>query len=197
MAAVQALCPRTIYLDSGVVVGNGATDEVVSAYLDHRQTPIHGTKPVAIKIQDGLLLEELRFGPTVIRTGEPLHLELQLRAHGAGRISECAVLLNSARGTRVGIVDIRESGAVPVRYPEGRLAIKVSIDALPLVEGVYTVGLVLVTDGFSGELSQLRDFVVVPARISSDHAPYPAGSRGLVVLRASTSISLTQQVEIA
>jgi homopolymeric O-antigen transport system ATP-binding protein len=196
MASIQALCPRSLFLASGMLIGSGPSEEIVATYLGQRQAPIEGTKSVEIKIQDGLVLEDLQFGSAVIRTGESLDVDIQLRAHGAGHMMECAVLFRSARGgTRVAVVDVRESRALPMRYTKGYLAIKVRIDTLPFVEGVYTVGLLLVTDRFATELSELKDFVVTPAR-TSFHAPYPAESRGLVALRASSSISLSQQVEI-
>ena len=115
----------------------------------------------------------------------------------SGRFVECAVLIHSAKGARVGVVDVRELAALPLRYGEGRLAIKVRISSLPLVEGAYTVGLVLVTDGGARELLEICDFSVGAGRPSVNHLPYPPELRGLIVLDATTSVSFPRQQEIA
>ena len=92
-------------------------------------------------------------------------------------------------GPRVSVIDTREAGTGPARFTEGRLVINVHINALPFVENKYMLGLFLMTDDFSGEFSELAEFSVVAARSSSDYAPYPAKSRGVMVLPATTSVT--------
>jgi lipopolysaccharide transport system ATP-binding protein len=184
MAAIEALCRRSIHLAT-TVAKEGKTDEVVASYLDKRNSRLHRTRMTGV--QDGLALECV-IGQSLIQTGEAVDIEFAFRAEKAGQIHQCAALIYSIKGFRVAIVDIRECGALPFKFGIGRFAIRAQIAAVPFVEGNYTVGLWLVTDAFTGNLLELEDFVVAAGRPSSDFVPYQAEHRGVVVLKAETSI---------
>jgi hypothetical protein len=149
-------------------------------------------------IQDGLALESVRVTPSVIRSGDSTCLEFLFRAERSGRIQEFAILIYSVKGIRVAIVDLRECGGLPFKFGAGRFAVRARIAALPVVEGRYTLGLWLVTDGSAGiEQLELEDFTVACTRWSSDFAPYAAEYRGFVVLQAQSTIVFDQQTEVA
>jgi lipopolysaccharide transport system ATP-binding protein len=191
MSAIQALCPRSLYFKSGALAGNAATSEILPMYLGDREAGMRWTSENAIKLQDGLLLERLHCTPGVICSGSPLDIEISFRADRPGLIRECAVLIHSTTGVRVGIIDLRDSGAMPFRYTAGQVAINVKIKSLPFVEGGYVVGLYLVTDHFAGDLSELAEFSIVAGQ-SYEYAPYPAGYRGFLAIQATSLISSTR-----
>jgi lipopolysaccharide transport system ATP-binding protein len=191
MAAIEALCRRSIHLATSVV-RDGETDEVIASYLDQRQR-VRRRVP---EIQEGLALERVRIDPPLIRTGDALDLEFAFRAERNGQIRECAVLIYSVKGFRVAIVDIRECGGLPFNFKAGCFAIRARIAAVHFVEGDYTVGLWLVADAFAANVLELEDFAVAAARVSGDFAPYEAEQRGVVVLKTETSI-VTQPTEVA
>ena len=89
---------------------------------------------------------------------------------------------------RVAIIDVRKSGAIPFHYTEGRIDIRAQIDTLSLVEGVYSLGLYLVTDGFTGDLLELYPFTIGALR-AYKHVPYPAEVRGFITISGAVSIS--------
>jgi lipopolysaccharide transport system ATP-binding protein len=191
MAAIEALCRRSIHLAT-TVVRDGETDEVIASYLDQR----HRARRRAPEIQEGLALEGVRIDPPLIRTGDAVDLEFAFRAERDGQIRECAVLIYSVKGFRVAIVDIRESGGLPFNFKVGCFAIRARIAALDFVEGDYTVGLWLDANAFAGNLLELEDFAVASARWFGDFTPYPAEHRGVIVLKTETSI-VTQPAETA
>jgi hypothetical protein len=88
---------------------------------------------------------------------------------------------------------VRERGNLPFNFEIGHFVIRARIAALPIVEGVYTVGLWLVTDAFSGRLLELENFAVAAARTPSDFTPYEADHRGVVVLEAETAVIADQR----
>jgi lipopolysaccharide transport system ATP-binding protein len=192
MGAIQALCPRSIYLASGLVAGNGPTGEMISHYLDGHKNAAAETRVAAKTSQSGLILQSLRFSPQVIRSNESVDLELILYADNPGQIRECALLIYSAIGTRVAIIDTRESGAIPCRYDAGNLVIKAQINKLPLIEGIYSVGVFLVTDKFMGDILDISHFTVGESKVSK-YVPYSASSRGVISLDASVSITMPQR----
>jgi lipopolysaccharide transport system ATP-binding protein len=195
MAAIQALCPRTVCLVSGAVAGNGVTTEIISRYLEHPLSRMTNAHANPIFLQDGLVLHRLEVAPDVIRSGDSLDIKIAFRADRPGRLRECALLIYSARGVRIGIIDMRESGALPFRYTKGQIGMSAKINTLPLVDGLYSVGLFVVTDGFAGELLELYQFTVGAPRVSK-YVPYPAEARGLVTIDATISISSMLQEEV-
>jgi lipopolysaccharide transport system ATP-binding protein len=192
MAAVEALCPRTIHLSTRVA-RNGETAQVIASYLDQSLARSHRAGPRVPAIQDGLALENVLIGPSMIRSGDAVDIEFAFRSEKRGRVHQCAILIYSVKGFRVGIVDVRERGNLPFNFEIGHFVIRARIAALPIVEGVYTVGLWLVTDAFSGRLLELENFAVAAARTPSDFTPYEADHRGVVVLEAETAVIADQR----
>jgi lipopolysaccharide transport system ATP-binding protein len=189
MAAIEALCPRSIHLATRVVQ-DGKTDQVVASYINQRGAR-SSRAGAYVAIQDGLALQSLRVAPGAVRTWDAVDLEFVFLAETGGRIYEYAVLIYSAKKFRIAIVDLRESGTLPLRFEKGCFMIRTQISTLPLVEGVYTLGLYLVTDRFAGNLLELEDLVVGAARAVKDFAPYQADVRGIVALQAESTIAAT------
>jgi len=185
MAAVGILCPRSMHVDAGAIVGFGQTPEIVSAYLRQRRITSGGAELEARKIQEELLLEHVLVVPSEIRSGDQMRVEIAFLALAPGRIRECAVLIYSDKGMRVAIIDARESGKLPFNYKQGGFIFVSRIEALPLVEGDFTIGLYLATDGFRGNIYDLADFAVEKF---CGHAfvPYSPEVRGFLDLRVST-----------
>ena len=185
MSAVETLCPRSMYLESGALVGYAETEEIISAYLQQRRLAIRSKIP--IQVQKGLVIERVFVHTPSIRCGDPADIEIDFWAETSGQIRDCAVLVYSAKGTRIAMIDSRESGVVPFSYRNGRFAIILQLATLPLVEGEFALGLYLVTDHFAGSLFELQYFDVVAPR-SSQFVPYPAEARGVLALSARASV---------
>jgi lipopolysaccharide transport system ATP-binding protein len=192
IGAIEALCPRSIHLVSGALVGDARTEEVVTAYLKQRHAPDRAARSQPVRVQEGLTIERVSIDDGTIRCGDRVEIRIDFRAYVRGQIRECAVLLYSARGMRIAVVDVREAGVLPLRYEPGRFGMTVRISALPLVDGDFTIGLYLVTDRFSGDIFELEDFTVLPPRSTLDFSPYSADLRGVVVLSAATYIDFNE-----
>ena len=182
MAAVEALCPRSIHLAT-TVVQVGETDQVVASYLDQSTARSLFGEQHLTAIQDGLALERVRIVPSAIPSGDSVHLEFPFRAertvdpgmrnsHLLGQGSSC----RNRRRPRMRCGAFQASA--------GRFTIRAQIAALPVVEGSYTLGLWLVTDDFAGTLLELEHFTVGSTRWSHSFAPYAVEHRGVVVLQA-------------
>jgi lipopolysaccharide transport system ATP-binding protein len=194
MAAVEALCPRSIHLALGKLVGDSDTHTLVEDYLK-RRSALAGNAETRIRmVHKDLLLERVTHSPPTIRRGEAVEIEIDFRAEAAGQIRECAVLIYSSKGLRVAVIDLRDSAAVPLRYQIGSFTILVSIAELPLVEGDFSVGLFLATAQFFDDILELDNFTVLASRPELNIAPYHADVRGVVVLSATASVVFNQPV---
>jgi lipopolysaccharide transport system ATP-binding protein len=184
MAAVQTLCSRAILL-SRTILHDGPTDEVIATYLNQRPAG----KQEALRIEDGLILKDVAVEPATVRSGDPVRIQFTFEATRPGKLRECAILLHSLKGIHVALVDPRDSGALPLSFKEGQFTIITRISSLPVVEGSYSLGLYVVSDMYSGNLFDIRDFDVSAPASSRDFVSYPADYRGLVELQASSSVT--------
>ena len=184
---------------SGALVDDRNTDNIVASYLEHRKSTMRSVRGRAIAVQEGLVLEEVKVAPTPMRSGDAVEFEFRFGAERGCQIRECAVLIYSVGGLRVAIVDLRASAALPLAFEAGRFSILARITGLPLVEGDYTLGLYLVTDGFAGDLYELNDFSLSAARIATalDYAPYPREVRGVVDLNAEMLVLTNRRARVA
>jgi lipopolysaccharide transport system ATP-binding protein len=197
IAAIETLCPRSIYLSSGVLIASAPTTDVVALYLEHRRAPNRAIRNRFFGIGEGLAIDRVSIEPTLIRCGDAAEIGIDFRADVPGQIHECALILSSAMGMRVAVIDPREANVLPLRFKAGRFEIRVRIASLPLVDGDFTVGLWLVTDRFIGELFELEDFTVATSRSSLQFAPYPAALQGVVVLNCAVSVGFNQPPVLA
>ena len=191
ISAIQALCPRSLYLRYGALIADGATSEIVHRYLSDRKDKIRSAGKNAIKVQDGLMLQGVRCTPNVLISGEALDIDILFRADRPGRLRECLVLIYSTKGLRVSAVDIRESAAIPFRYTAGHIRMNVKIKSVPLVEGDFFIGLFLVTDKAIENLFELAEVSIMERRVQ-EYSPYSAEHRGLLVMRASSTVSWSE-----
>ena len=188
MAAIEALCPRCLYLASGTLLEDSSSEAAVAAYLRLNRDSLRGVQSRPRVIQEGLLLKCTRLSTAALHSGEPLDVEFEFRADEPGQLRECAVLVYSAKGMRLAIVDLRECGVMPLRYGIGEFVIRMQITSLPLVEGDLMLGLYLVTNQFVGNLLDVAELTIVPSQSTARFIPYPADARGLLVLNATTSV---------
>jgi hypothetical protein len=129
-----------------------------------------------------LKLARFEFSPNPVTTGRPLRFSLSFLARRPVTVSELSLLINSAQGSRVALIDLRSVG-LPLRIPAGEIwHIEGHIDALPLVEGDYCVGLTVNTGDFHENLFDLVGFTVSARKQNTDYAPYAVCYRGSVEL---------------
>ena len=140
-----------------------------------------GGQRTVVNYRTGLVLDRAICVPSVISSGGAVDLEFEFRASQAGAIQQAAILLHTSAGARIGIVDIRESEALPFRHTAGRFAIKRVIKLFLL--STYTVGLYVVTDD-SRRAARACAILGLRRREHSGYIPYPAEHRGVISLHA-------------
>jgi ABC-type polysaccharide/polyol phosphate transport system ATPase subunit len=197
MAAIDALCPRSLYLVAGALFADSSSEPVIATYLKHSRESSRAMQSQSRIIHEGLKLERTRLSTTRLPSGQPLEIEFEFSADQPGRLRECAVLVHSTSEVRLAIVDLRDCGVAPLSYGKGRFVIRTRIVSLPLVEGELMFGLYVVTDDFAGDLFDLAELTVVESRFTQGFASYPAAYRGVLVLNATTSVVFDQPVEAA
>ena len=187
MGAIESLCPRSIELADGSVVAMGQTDEVVQHHLSSMQrSRRNGFERRTV--DNSLFIEGIGLDSEFCRSGSGCDIEIAFSADEPGVITDCALLICSAMGARVAIVDLRESNLLPLRFVAGKFSCMVSIKGLPLVEGSYQLGAWLGTTKGADNLYDMKDLVVM-AHHSESFKPYQASVRGYIELDAEARMT--------
>jgi ABC-type polysaccharide/polyol phosphate transport system ATPase subunit len=189
MAAVEALCPRSILLEGGMIASDGPSESVVAEYVNQRRVLFQSGQIPRRAVQDDLVIENVRLSPSTPKTNGPLDVAIDFKADGPGCIHECQLLIYALKGSRISAIDLREHGLAPLRYEAGEFTVTISISSLPIVEIDITLGLYLVTDRFADDLLDLVDCAIAATNTSSSFAPYSVEHRGVLTLSSTSSVS--------
>ena len=187
MGAVESLCSRSIELAEGAVVAMGQTGAVVQGHVS-RLSSTRSKLPRSRKVDSSLMIDSFVSGDDVYVSGDSCEIKIAFDADAPGVIRNCAVLINSAAGVRVAIIDLRRGIALPYRFAAGRFSFTVSIKSLPLVEGEYALGLWIETAQHIDNLYDLHTLIIL-ANTAVAPESYPANVRGFFELEAAARVA--------
>lgn len=197
--AVQRLCARCVLLQSGRLTAVGASGDIVRNYLslglrnsepgewvDVTQLPRRGNgqaRVASVLYSSGNDL----IGGHPYSLG-PLEFVLEVISDSARTVSSLAVVIRDQGGTNLVNADIATHGQV-IQLQEGRNAVRVSVAALYLNPGEYTVDLWL-GDGSGSGFDHVES--AFPLRVLD---PRPAGTGATPVVTGAVPCRVTASVE--
>jgi lipopolysaccharide transport system ATP-binding protein len=180
MSAVQSLCTKAIYLESGALKAAGDVGEIIAQYTQESSSFQEFSS--ARQINDALKLTRFQVNPSSVSPNEPLRCTIAIRATKDTTITELNLLIYSMQNVRVALLDLRKIG-LPVTLVRGdEWEVTVAVTSLPLIEGDYSVGLYIHATNFLDDIYNLANFTVTGRVTNFGYAPYPAMYRGLVEL---------------
>jgi lipopolysaccharide transport system ATP-binding protein len=183
LSAVSQLCSKSLLLDKGKILKQGETNEIISAYND--LTMALG-QAKDITVTNGMDLVEVKFELNAVQGVNQLIFGFSFRQDQINVLSGLALLIYNHLNERVGIVDLRSSFLYQVSSANINYRVEGLIQALPLIEGTYHLGLYIASNLFQGNKYNLGYFEITPAQ--RDIIPYPARDRGYIELDATFQI---------
>jgi lipopolysaccharide transport system ATP-binding protein len=184
MAAIQALCEKAIWLESGMIACQGGVEDQIKQYLNlhSKKTDIRFLKPKYLN--NNLYLQRFEITPNPVLSGAPANFLLEFRASAPARIGELSMLIYSSLGMRVAVLDLRRSDITYELDGSNPLIIRGAVQSLPLVEGEYQIGLYI---GCGETLSNFLDLfdLTVYYQPTQGVAPYSPNVRGVLNLNVS------------
>jgi lipopolysaccharide transport system ATP-binding protein len=182
MGALQALCSRGLYLRNGQVAGHSDIQSQLAAYsaatLALRENGSFRVRQIAAELR----LSAFSFDPNPVPSGGTLRFCVELAAEPAVTISELCILIYSRMGTRVAILDLRNSRNT-YRAESGRaVRLEGTVRNVPLVPADYIVGLYVNSTVFKGDILDIAALTIVRAAEQQSITPYAAHDSGYVQL---------------
>jgi hypothetical protein len=164
---------------------------MVNQYQSDANPGGNGQLTDPLKLGDGLELLHLKLTPNPVRSGKALQFILEFRTNRQVRITELALLIYSENGLRTAILDLRPCG-LPASLAADRIwQVSGEIKSMPLIEGVYPVGIWIRSDNYMSDLLDLASLAINPVGDDQGTTPYPPIHRGLVELNFTASFRST------
>jgi lipopolysaccharide transport system ATP-binding protein len=193
MAAIQALCPRSVWLHGGSVADQGQTDTIIRQYLDSNRSVSHhrdlsdrryATAATPVVLQSVTLRNQAGFPQSQFDVNEPLVIEAQITATYPQRTVSLGVGIDSSLQGRIATVISRLQN---IEFEvNDRARILCSLQSLPFSPGTYSIKLALAANGQDVDtVEHAIDFEVLPTDVYRT-GKLPHG--GVVILKPDWTI---------
>lgn len=179
MNAIEQLCDKTIILQKGQLRHYGDTHTLIGEYLnENKQFDFN-----EIALTGNVNLKELSFQSGEITSGENLQFSAKMNFTGnTPRIADFCILIYSAKGVRVSIIDMRPFIA-DFKENNNTLTLNAVVENFNLVEGDYSVGIFCNIDDVRKEVLDINQLRVKPVVQNNQLVnPYAPQHRGYVEL---------------
>ncbi len=161
---VRAICSRAIWLDSGIVMADGAADAVVQRYTMHGWEAEEGRLQTVsdtrwgtgrVRITRVQLLNKDGKETQLFETGAPLTVALHYEATERVEQPVFGLAIHRSDGVHITGPNTRIAG-MEIASIEGAGELVYAIEAMPLLEGTYTLS-VAVVDADDTEMYDYHD----------------------------------------
>jgi len=157
MAAIENLCPRTVWIDAGQTRMDGPTEKVIASYLatfSESQRTGYDLEHIANRSGNGAIrflrvdFMDARGEPTsVFRSGEPFRARFHYRVNERIRDPHFGMVIFSDLGTRITTVSTWHANYYISEVEAGEGVIELQIDDLFLQPNRYFLSLFVDTTG--------------------------------------------------
>jgi len=186
MAAVEHLCTRGVLLREGRVIHTGKIDEVVETYLKTEKVN-HTADERGLPLANGVFVNEFIVGNDLTAlSNTTLTYSLKLSSVTPNRISDLVILVYNHLNERVGIIDLRHENLWLQSSLSNTLTITGKVNHLPLIEGIYHLGLFISSAHCQGDYLNLKRLEVTSP--DSEFVPYALKYRGYLEFNHEFSI---------
>ena len=187
MNAIEQLCNKAVILKKGTLAEEGETHQLISHYLNENKNFSFNQVPLSEKVD----MVECDFQPAEIISGDDINFTicLDIKSAELPSITDFCLLIYSAKGIRITIIDLRPF--IEDFVKEGnKLILKGKVENMNLVEGDYSIGLFCIIDETRKELLDINQIRVKPAPCLHENVkPYLSQYRGHLELMNSIKIN--------
>ena len=183
MDAVQNLCTKGILLRNGLIDFLGSTQETVQKYIENDKGLELKSFVKDIKLADGLILEEFSLYSNKIKTFESLDFLIRINSKEINSYSSIALNIFDRFNQKIIFIDLREKGLFQIQNTNPILNLKGVMERIPLIPGIYSIGLHVQSVLCYKDFDNLIHFEVTEREL--EILPYDLGVRGKVELKLS------------
>ena len=177
MAAVEHLCSRGVFLKDGKVAAVNKIETVIDQYLKTGKEMV-ASDSLGLPLKNGVYISEFHIGSAIKKVFSDFEYSITLKSPGPNKVTDFSILILNHLNERVGILDLRKNDLWTKSAMNSEVTIKGKIKKLPLIEGVYHVGVYIGSTLCSGDFLNLKRIEIEPQEV--DHVPYAIKYRGFM-----------------
>lgn len=188
MAAIQTLCTKAMYLDSGRLVGIGPVHDQIETYL--KQAHLQAQVTADIQLDSTIRLQKCLISPAAVESGKECSFEVEVISSANATLEGFALLFFSQLNVKTALIDMRTDQPYHLRAGQ-TLRITGKIKHIPLVEGDYNAAIYIKNgQGFENHVFDVATLSILSKEQPNGLVPYPAAARGIVELDYHLSASI-------
>lgn len=174
LGAVRDICPNSVILDKGHIFDLGDSTQMIEKYLAHAISPKRKFS------KKNVTVTELILRPDPAPSSTPIYYTLRIHSSESELINSIGLLIFNQLGQRIAIVDLRVPGTNYRLNSNQELKISGQLKNLPLVEGIYNIGLFYMGNFIHENILDLFSLHIINE--NKQLVKYPAEVRGYVDL---------------
>jgi len=178
MDSIRALCNKGMVLNNGSILYNGEVDNAVSSYLTTAKSDALTTEITDFSLSDVVNLSRFSIDKAIVNAHQQLDFNLTITSQETNHISALALLLYDAMENKVAFVDLRSNDVHKISDETNKVSLKGVLKSLPLLPGVYKLGLHIQSNLLYKDFFSLLQFEVLQQPLKDNNLPYPLQVRG-------------------
>jgi lipopolysaccharide transport system ATP-binding protein len=178
MDSVRTLCNQGMVLNNGSIIFNGQVDEAIKSYLHNSKNDSLGTSISGFPLSPDVTLELFEIDKPAVTSHEDIKFKLRIKSSHINHFSSAAVFIYDDLGQKVAFFDLRCKELYSLSDNKEAIEINGTMKNLPLLPGIYKLGIHLQSNLLYNDFFDLIQFEVLQKNLIDDNLPYPLPVRG-------------------
>ena len=189
MDSVRTLCNKGMVLNNGSILFNGDVDDAVNKYLRSAKYDGLLINISELELSPDVTLELFGVDKATVVSHQDLEFTLRLKSSHINHFSAAAIFIYDDLEQKVAFFDLRCKELYQLSDNNETIEIKGSFKNLPLLPGVYKLGIHIQSNLLYKDFFDLLRFQVLQKTLADDNLPYPLPIRGKAEIDYDFSIA--------
>lgn len=189
MDSIRTLCNRGMVLNNGGILFKGDVDDAVNHYMRNSKEEDLKTTVSGLSMSPEVTLESFWINRSTLMSHEDLDFKLKIKSSQINHMSSAAIFIFDELEQKVAFFDLRCNELYLVSDENENVSISGSLKNLPLLPGVYKIGIHLQSNLLYKDFFDLLRFRILQKPLVDDLLPYPLPVRGKVEIDYAFSIT--------
>jgi lipopolysaccharide transport system ATP-binding protein len=179
MDSVRSLCNTGIILKNGLIDFNGDINHAISRYMEISKNETMFKSISNLQLNPLVSVELFEIDRTVITTHDDLNFNLKIKSAEINHTTSVAIFIFNQLEQKVAFFDLRSNALTARSDVSDTIEISGSFKSLPLLPGIYKLGIHIQSNLLYKDFPDLIQFEVLQKKLVNDNIAYPIQVRGM------------------
>ena len=189
MDSVRTLCNKGMVLNNGSILFNGDVDDAVNKYLRSAKDDGLLINISDLELSPDVTLELFAVNKANVVSHQDLEFTMRFKSSHINHFSAAAIFIYDDLEQKVAFFDLRCKELYQLSDNNETIEIKGTFKNLPLLPGVYKLGIHIQSNLLYKDFFDLLRFQVLQKPLADDNLPYPLPIRGKAEIDYDFSIA--------